>query len=90
MGLDELKLFIKNDGTDEDTLINALQVAAESYLSNAGVIMDYTNELYKLAIKLLVSNWYENRTASSEKALSKIPFGLDTIIVQLCCSQTTA
>ncbi len=86
MELDELKEFLRIDGTDEITLITGLQIAAEEYLTNAGIKKDYSKELYKLAIKLLVANWYENRNAESEKPLSKIPFGLDTIINQLCYS----
>ncbi|MDD3173586.1 MAG: head-tail connector protein [Herbinix sp.] len=82
---EELKLFLRIDNTEDDILVADLRTAAEGYLANAGAKIDYENGLYKLAIKLLVSNWYENRTTVSEKPLSKMPFGLDTIIVQLCC-----
>lgn len=90
MDVKELKAYLRIDITDDDNLLTSLQKAAEGYLDNAGITKDYSNELYKLAIELLVSNWYENRLIASEKALSKIPFGLETIIVQLCCSQSTS
>ena len=50
MDLEELKLFLRIDGEEEDLLIEGLQFAAEEYLSNAGIKMDYTKELYKLPI----------------------------------------
>ena len=51
----------------------------------------YTKELYKLAIKILISHWYENRAVETAgKNVSKIAFGLDTIIVQLKYTQGDA
>ena len=88
MDLEELKLFLKIDYDEEDTFIQGLQLSAEEYLTNAGIKKDYTKELYKLAIKILVSHWYENRSVETiGKNVSKIAFGLDTILVQLKYSQ---
>lgn len=88
MDLEELKLFLRIDGEEEDLLIEGLQFAAEEYLTNAGIKMDYTKELYKLAIKILISHWYENRHVENVgKNVRKIAFGLDTIIVQLKYTQ---
>lgn len=88
MGLEELKLFLKIDDDEEILLIEGLQKSAEEYLNNAGIKKDYTKELYKLAIKILVSHWYENRTVETiGKNVSKIAFGLDTILIQLKYSQ---
>lgn len=88
MNLEDLKLFLKIDDYEEDTLIEALQLSAEEYLTNAGINKDYTKELYKLAIKILVSHWYENRAIETiGKNVSKIAFGLDTILIQLKYSQ---
>jgi uncharacterized phage protein (predicted DNA packaging) len=88
MDLEELKLFLRIDGEEEDSLIEGLQLGAEEYLTNAGIIKDYTKELYKLAIKILVSHWYENRSVETiGKNVSKISFGLDTILIQLRYSQ---
>lgn len=88
MTLEELKLFLRVDGTDEDSLIEGLQLSAERYLRNAGVNKDYTDELYKLAIKLLVGHWYENRNVETiGKNISKIAFSLDAIIFQLKYTQ---
>lgn len=88
MDLQELKLFLKLDDNEEDVLIQSLQLAAEEHMSNAGVIKNYSKELYKLAIKMLVSHWYENREVEMiGKNVSKIAFGIDTIIIQLKYTQ---
>lgn len=81
MNLDDLKLFLRIDGADEDILIQSLQLAAEEYMGNAGVNKDYSRELYKLAIKMLVGHWYENRSVIGKA--DKLNFSLDTIITQL-------
>lgn len=88
MNLEELKLFLKIDDYEEDNLVQALQLSAEEYLSNSGIKKDYSKELYKLAIKILVSHWYENRSVETVgKNVTKIAFGLDTILIQLKYSQ---
>ena len=88
MDLEELKLFLRIDTEEEDTLIQGLQLSAEEYLLNAGINKDYSKELYKLAIKILVSHWFENRSVETiGKNISKISFGLDTIITQLKYTQ---
>lgn len=89
MEIEELKLYLKADDTEDDELILALQKSAEEYLKNAGVSQAYTKELYKLAIKLLVAHWYENRKAESDKSKNQISFGLNTIITQLKYTQET-
>lgn len=91
MNLEELKLFLKIDDNEEDALIQGLQLSAEEYLTNAGINKDYSKEMYKLAIKILVSHWYENRSVETVgKNVSKIAFGLDTILIQLKYSQGDA
>lgn len=88
MDLEELKLFLRIDGEEEDTLIEGLKLGAEEYLKNVGITKDYSKELYKLAIRILVSHWYENRSVETVgKNVSKIGFGLDTIITQLKYTQ---
>lgn len=88
MELEELKLFIKVDSDEEDILIKSLQIAAEEYLTDAGIMKNYNKEKYKLAVKILVNNWYENRAVETiGKNVSKIAFGLDTILIQLKYSQ---
>ncbi|QEK13722.1 phage gp6-like head-tail connector protein (plasmid) [Crassaminicella thermophila] len=86
MELTEIKEFLRleQDYTEEDIFLNSLLVAAKEYIKNAtGLDYDDTNELYKLAIKILVTHWYENREAISEKKTDKIAFSLNSILIQL-------
>ena len=85
MNIDELKEYLKVDYTDEDSTISGLQIAAEEYLTNAGINNDYSKELYKLGVKLLVSHWYDNRTILGKA--DKLPFNIDSIITQLKYTQ---
>lgn len=88
MDIEDLKLFLRIDTNEEDLTIANLKLAAEEYLNNAGIKKNYEKELYKLAIKILVSHWYENRSVETiGKNVSKIAFGLDVIITQLKYSQ---
>ncbi|WP_427340644.1 head-tail connector protein [Caloranaerobacter sp. DY30410] len=86
MDISEVKEFLRleQDYTEEDIFLNSLIVAAKEYIKNA-TSLDYddTNELYKLAIKILVTHWYENREAISERKTDKIAFSLNSILTQL-------
>lgn len=84
MGLDEIKLYLRIDTDDEDELLSSLQLSAEEYLLNAGIEKDYERQLYKLAVKLLISNWYENRNPVLTGSISKkLEYSLQHIIAQL-------
>lgn len=82
MTIEEAKEFLRIDGNDEDLLIQSLLTAAENYLTNAGVTVT-SGPLYELAIKLLVSHWYENRAVVGVGKADKLAFSLDSIIAQL-------
>ncbi|WP_069649643.1 head-tail connector protein [Caloranaerobacter ferrireducens] len=87
--LDEVKEFLRIDinFTDEDTLLNALIQASEGYIYNATGLnsTDITDtnqiELYKLAQKLLITHWYENREVVGKA--DKLAFSLDSILTQI-------
>lgn len=55
--------------------------SAEAYLTGAGVTKDETKPLYCLAVKMLVTNWYDNRVPAG--TVTGQPYGLDGIITQL-------
>ncbi len=78
--LEELKLYLRIDHTDEDGLLNGLLSSATGYLKNAGCVVT-EGELYDLAIKILVSHWYENREVVGKA--DKLAYSLDSIITQL-------
>ncbi len=84
MKLEEIKLYLKIDGADEDSLLESLKLAAEDYLDSAGIKKNYEKNTYGLAIKLLISHWYTNRSISYEnKSQDQIPFGIRALIQQL-------
>ena len=85
MELAEVKTFLRVDGTEEDVLIASLQLAAEIFIANAGVIKDYTNELYGLAIKLLTLHWYDKREVVGKA--DKLAFSLETIVFNIKYNQ---
>ena len=88
MGLEEVKSYLRVDGYDDDTLILSLQTGAEIYLTNAGITKDYTNDLYVLAVKLLLSHWYENRIIETSGAkFTKISFSLESIMFSIKYNQ---
>ena len=78
--LEEIKNYMRIDEDYDDNLINSLIEAANLYMLNAGV-KNTENDLYKLAIKMLVLHWYENREVIGEA--KKLAFSLDNIITQL-------
>ncbi len=82
MTLDELKEYLRVDDSYDDALIESLQMAAEEYLLNAGVVQGYTCNLYDLVVKMLVANWYEKRQMT-ERESKEIPYGIRCIIQQL-------
>jgi uncharacterized phage protein (predicted DNA packaging) len=83
LNVNELKKYLRVDEDDDYDLIEDLQLAAEEYLTIAGISKNYEMKLYALAIKLLVAHWYDNRMIHSNKEQVKLSFGLDEIIMQL-------
>jgi uncharacterized phage protein (predicted DNA packaging) len=83
--LEEVKPFLRIDGDEEDNVISPLILAAEAYIKIATrPDVDTSNELYKIAVKLLISHWYENREAVVVGSISKsLEFSLQSILIQL-------
>lgn len=82
MDIEEIKKYLRIDYDGEDEELQAFANAAEEYLKNAGIKADYTSELYKLAVKLLVSNWYSNRIPIGT-VTQAMEYSLRRIIIQL-------
>lgn len=85
MELDEIKLYLKIDGEYEDALLDTMKLTAEEYLLGAGIQSNYDKKTYKLAILMLISHWYTNRSLVNEngRAQIEIPFGVRPLIQQL-------
>ena len=98
MTLEEAKLYLRVDMDDDDTLIQALITAAESYIAqqtgktkilagadeNGQPIYEdiKESELWKLAVKLLLAHWYENRgvETSGRVTATKISHSVDALV----------
>lgn len=88
MDLDELKLFLKVDGTDLDVVLTGYQAAAEEYLQNAGVIKNYSNALYKIIITAVVGLFLENpNLVLVGNGTASLDITLNGLIAQLRLSQ---
>lgn len=81
--LQEIKNYARLDIDEDDILLNSLIESAELYLKNAGV-KNTKDDLYFLALKMLVLHWYENRESVLVGSISKkLEFSLSNIITQL-------
>jgi uncharacterized phage protein (predicted DNA packaging) len=80
--LKDIKDYLRVDGSDDDTQVEDLILAADIYLVNAGATRDHGNSLYKLALKILVTQWYENRIPVGE-VTAEMAFSLRHILTQL-------
>lgn len=82
--LNEVKQYLRVeiDWTEEDSLLSSFILAAKSYVKNAtGIEVDESNDLHKLAVCLLVVNWYENREPVGKA--DKLAFSLESILFQM-------
>ncbi|MFF2339176.1 head-tail connector protein [Bacillus mycoides] len=88
--LEEAKEYLRVDGNEEDMLITSFVEAAEIYIKNAtSKNVDLKSELAKLAARILISHWYENREAVGKA--EQLAFSLQSILVQLqyCVGDST-
>lgn len=80
--LEMSKEYLRIDGNYDDEMLQILIESAKQYMSNAGV-KEQENDLYNLAIMMLVTNWYENREQVTGSIPKSINLGLQSIILQL-------
>ena len=81
--LEHVKEYLRIDGDQDNTMLGLLIDSAKEYLSNAGV-KENKSDLYKLAVTMLVTQWYENRNQEIDSRNKKVlELGLQTIILQL-------
>lgn len=84
MLLDEVKQYLRlePDYVEEDFLLDSLILAAGQFIkSNTGIAVNVENDLHVLAIRLLVSHWYENREVVGKA--DKLAYSLDSILFQM-------
>jgi uncharacterized phage protein (predicted DNA packaging) len=78
--LDEVKNYLRIDGSEDDGILTLLVDGAKEYLKNAGV-PESDSALYKLAIMLYVALHYENRDPSVK--IDRLNFAFESIVLQL-------
>lgn len=88
---EHVKEYLRITGDHDDRLLGLLISSARKYLANAGVEeSESDNDLYKLAVTMLVTQWYENREQSVEGRTSRVlEMGLQTIILQLKAGESS-
>ncbi len=85
--LDDVKLYLRVDGVDEDTLIQDLMDGAVSYMQRmTGKVYDPADGVWKMAVKYLCSHWYENRDDTVAGRDAKVGHTIDALIyhISLC------
>lgn len=81
MTLSDIKLFLRIDTNDDDSLIETLRLAAIQYIQEAtGKQYDDNSELYNLLIKILVVHWYENREAIQDGNRTEAPHTITSLL----------
>lgn len=85
--LDALKLALRIDTSDDDTLLTLFMNTASDYIKGAignKVAGFYdNNNKFDTAVILLTDHYYKTRSATDEVDLKKIPYGVDTLILQM-------
>lgn len=83
--LQEAKDFLRLEHDEEDAFVSSLLLAGSSYIKNATHSqVDETSELFKVALRMLILHWYENRnTVVIGKIPKSLEFALESILIQL-------
>ena len=91
MTVSDVKLYMRIDYDDDDNLITSLVSSAKSIIQDkTGKTYDEADELWNLAIKQLVSHWYDNRGTQNSTNLYDIDYSTDEIIKHIAlCSRYT-
>lgn len=77
-----VKLYMRVDGDEDDSIISSMYAAAEQYLKKAGAVQTSENsELYTLCVHALTLHYYDNRDNVDSEA--SFPLGVRPIITQL-------
>ena len=82
--LDEIKLHcrIDTDQVAEDPLLTMLEAAAARHTSNVLQlpVTEAAGDNVKLALLLLIGEWYRNRESASYDRLQNIPDGFEALL----------
>lgn len=80
--MEDVKNYLRIDGSEDDSILASLIDAAKIYLNNAtGLEVNENDSLHRLAVCLLVANSYENRLPIGQG--EKLAFSLESILLQM-------
>ncbi len=87
VGLNELKLALRIDTSDDDLLLTIFMDTASDYVKGAvgNKVPGFydSNPKFDTAVILLTDHYYKTRSATNETDLKKVPFGVTTLILQM-------
>ena len=88
MTLNDVKLYLRVDGYDEDDVIQSLIDAAKEFIKiGTGVTFTDTDARHVLTLKMLVAHWYDNRGLVGSTA--ELPFTVTAQLLQIEAERST-
>ena len=89
--LEDLKNYLKVDAdiTEDDELLKSMMAAAVDYIEQlTGKKFNEDAELFNIAERELILQWYENRTSYTMKTnLNELPHSLSAILRHIALAQ---
>lgn len=83
MELEDVKLWLRIDHDEEDSILEMLIESSKSYYETA-TGFKYENEpKINLFCMVLISDWYENRELTGKRVSEKVRFTVQSMLAQL-------
>ena len=85
MKLEDVKLYLRIDGDEEDALIQSMMQAWAEYIRSAVGKYDDTDPTAQILLAAIVQNMYDNRELmqSEQQMKKRIEYTFQSIILQL-------
>ncbi len=85
MKLEDVKLYLRIDGDEEDALIQSMMQAGAEYIRSAVGKYDDTDPTAQILLAAIVQNMYDNRELmqSEQQMKKRIEYTFQSIILQL-------
>lgn len=87
MNIELVKLFLKVDFNDDDDIIALMMSAAEEYIKAAVGACNYEDTRVQLLALVIITELYEKRSFTVDKAGVKAQYTMRSIIAQLQAEQ---
>lgn len=81
--LDKVKQYLKVDYDDDDTTLNLLIASAKKYVTSATGYTDVTEPRIQLLIMVLVKDWYDNGSYTTDRVSQSASYTIKSILRQL-------